>query len=67
MMTISPRDITPKIHNFSRVMTGKKFKWRRCYWKQTKTHFDFFLVANLRHNFLGGVNISYRFPIPIHP
>jgi hypothetical protein len=24
MMTISPRDITPKIHNFSRVMTGKK-------------------------------------------
>lgn len=68
MMTISPRDITPKIHNFSRVMTGKKIQMASLLLEANEnTFWFFFLVANLRHNFLGGVNISYRFPIPIHP
>lgn len=32
----------PKFIIFHVSWPEKKFKWRRCYWKQTKTHFDFF-------------------------
>lgn len=42
MMTISPRDITPKIHNFSRVMTGKKIQMASLLLEANENTFWFF-------------------------